>query len=101
VAYANTYEGGLSRTIAVGLYPQGASPVGALDMNGNVNEWCLNEYETPRRAGLSGTVRRVVRGGSWNDTQDRVRAAYTYVLTPGLRGAALGLRVARSSPGLA
>jgi formylglycine-generating enzyme required for sulfatase activity len=34
--YANTYESGLGRTTAVGLYPQGASPIGALDMSGNV-----------------------------------------------------------------
>jgi sulfatase-modifying factor enzyme 1 len=55
------------------LYPQGASPVGALDMSGNVDEWCLNEFKTPRRADLSGTARRVVRGGSWVGFQARAR----------------------------
>ena len=64
--YTNTLESGLGRTTAVGLYPQGASPVGALDMSGNVWEWCLNEHDHPQRTGLSGTARRVVRGGSWN-----------------------------------
>jgi len=38
---ANTYESELNRSTAVGLYPQGASPVGALDMSGNLWEWSL------------------------------------------------------------
>ena len=32
----------LRQTSAVGIYPQSASPCGALDMAGNVWEWCLN-----------------------------------------------------------
>jgi formylglycine-generating enzyme required for sulfatase activity len=37
-AYANTWESHLGRATAVGVYPEGASPVGALDMGGNVEE---------------------------------------------------------------
>jgi hypothetical protein len=33
---ANTYESGLGRTTAVGMYPAGAGECGALDMSGNV-----------------------------------------------------------------
>jgi formylglycine-generating enzyme required for sulfatase activity len=97
-AYANTWESGLCRTIAVGLYLQGVSPVGALDMSGNVGEWCLNEYETPRRADLSGTAHRVVRGGSWVGYQAIARATHRVVLNPGNRSDYLGLRVVRSAP---
>jgi hypothetical protein len=64
-AYASTWESHLGQTTAVGMYPQGASPVGAIDMSGNVWEWCLNEYERSQRVGVSGTALRVVRGGSW------------------------------------
>jgi formylglycine-generating enzyme required for sulfatase activity len=78
----NTYESKLSRTTAVGLYPQGASPVGALDMSGNVWEWCLNEYDKPQNVTISGYSRRVVRGGSWSSYQAHARAAYRNYDTP-------------------
>lgn len=94
---ANTLHSGLSRTTAVGLYLQSASPVGSLDMAGNVEEWCLNEYEHPERTDLSGTGRRVVRGGSWNDPLDRARAAYRYLVFPDGRASYLGFRVVRRS----
>jgi formylglycine-generating enzyme required for sulfatase activity len=100
-AYANTWESGLSRTIAVGLYPQGASPVGALDMSGNVDEWCLNEHDDPQRTGLSGMARRVVRGGSWSLGQVDARASSRLDNAPDLRNDNVGLRVVRSSPSLA
>ena len=72
---ANTYESGLGRTTAVGMYPQGASPVGALDMSGNVCEWCLNAYEEPERTDTSGELGRAARGGSWSVNQDDARCA--------------------------
>jgi formylglycine-generating enzyme required for sulfatase activity len=99
-AYANIWESGLSRTTAVGVYPQSTSPVGALDMSGNVLEWCLNEYDRPQRTSLSGTARRVVRGGSWFDVQVLARASFRNGSAPVTRNYALGLRVVRSSPSL-
>ena len=39
---ANTIESDLNHSTAVGLYPAGASPVGAEDMAGTIWEWCLN-----------------------------------------------------------
>jgi Sulfatase-modifying factor enzyme 1 len=93
--YANTDEGGLSRTTAVGLYPQGASPIGALDISGNVWEWCLNVYDNPQRTNLSGAARRVVRGGSC--LEHNVRASYRSDGGAVVRFGNLGLRVLRSS----
>ncbi len=94
---ANTYESELGRSTAVGMYPQGASPVGALDMSGNVWEWCLNEYEHPERTALAGDTRRVVRGGSWNNNQDNARAAYRNHNDPDNRNNNMGFRVVCSS----
>jgi formylglycine-generating enzyme required for sulfatase activity len=61
----NTRESGLNQTVAVGMYPQGASTVGAMDMIGNVWEWCLNEYERSGNVGTSSDAPRVARGGSF------------------------------------
>jgi formylglycine-generating enzyme required for sulfatase activity len=95
---ANTAESGLSSTTAVGIYPHGASPVGALDMSGNVWEWCLNEYVNPRRVDVSGWASRAVRGGSFNYRQDFARSAYRFHFYPDLRYDCMGFRVVCSSP---
>jgi hypothetical protein len=94
----NTSECGLSRTSAVGMYPKGASPIRALDMSGGVWEWCLNEYENPKRVDLSGKARRVVRGGSWFDSRYSAPAAFRNYLAPDHRGLNVGFRVCSSSP---
>ena len=100
-AYANIYESGLSRTTAVGLYPLGASPVEALDMSGNVWEWCLNEHEHPELVELSSDVPRVVRGGSWGHGRDFARASSRGRGYAQFRRGHVGCRVVRSSPRLA
>jgi formylglycine-generating enzyme required for sulfatase activity len=92
------WEGQLNRTSAVGLYPAGASPVGALDMAGNVWEWCLNRYYEPGYLGLDGDVPRVVRGGSWIVSRGGARTAYRGRARPGLRHDGLGFRLCVTSP---
>lgn len=87
----------LQQTTAVGLYPQGASPYGVLDMAGNVWEWCLNEYHTPEHV-HAGRKTRVVRGGSWYYDPAYARSAYRRNFTPGLRYDDIGFRVLCSSP---
>jgi hypothetical protein len=60
------------QTTAVGIYPQGGSPGGILDLAGNVWEWCLNEYINPETmAGALGS--RTLRGGSWNNNRHNAR----------------------------
>ncbi len=94
----NTYESELNRSTAVGLYPEGASPVGALDMCGNVFEWCLNEYDNPSQTTLAGDARRVVRGGSWLNSRVAARAACRSWGVPFNRSYDVGFRVVCSSP---
>ena len=96
----NTSESALDRSTAVGAYPRGASPVGALDMGGNVWEWCANEYERPQRTGLSGTAYRALRGGSWFSTQDEAQTAYRYSSLPFNRYYNFGFRLASSEVGV-
>lgn len=56
----------LNRTTAVGLYPQGESPCGALDMSGTVWEWCMNKYKKPDFVDVDDSSdMRVLRGGSF------------------------------------
>ncbi len=71
-ARCNNSETGIGRTCAVGLFPDGASPCGALDMSGDVWEWCATKWRMSNRDAedndLGGTDVRVLRGGSWNLT---------------------------------
>jgi formylglycine-generating enzyme required for sulfatase activity len=56
---ANTVESELGRMTAVGLYPQGASAQGVLDLAGNTWDWCLNKFDTPSDA------TRLLTPGAW------------------------------------
>jgi len=88
----------LQQTSAVGLYPQGASPYGVLDMSGNVWEWCLNKHGSPQDIELNGTDVRVLRGGSWGLSPQDARAARRFFTYPNDRGGSIGFRVVLGSP---
>jgi energy-coupling factor transporter ATP-binding protein EcfA2 len=97
----NTWESGLNRSTAVGLYPEGAttwSSACVLDMAGNVMEWCSNKYDYPQDTTAGGADSRVARGGSWGDERDGARASFRDGYDPTNRGALLGLRVVSCSP---
>jgi len=57
----------------VGSYPAGVSPYGALDMAGNVWEWCGEEEGAPS-VEAGGT--HALRGGSWADGPTQFRCAH-------------------------
>jgi formylglycine-generating enzyme required for sulfatase activity len=88
----------LQQTSAVGIYPLGASPCGALDMAGNVWEWCLNQYDQPMDTEVGGDNRRVVRGGSWLYLRVGARCAFRDYDVPGGRYNDIGFRLVRDSP---
>jgi formylglycine-generating enzyme required for sulfatase activity len=98
---ANTRAISLERTTPVGIFPDGASREGVLDLVGNVWEWCSTAYaEYPYdaddgREDLTGGASRVLRGGSaWND-RNLVRCASRYDDPPDNRDNHNGFRVAR------
>ena len=97
---------GYEYTAPVGCFAQGASRFGALDMAGNVWEWCADWYDEKYYAGCGDGMRnplgpevgssRVVRGGSWNNSDTYLRGAYRGGDVPGGRNLYYGFRVARS-----
>ncbi|NOZ54790.1 MAG: SUMF1/EgtB/PvdO family nonheme iron enzyme [Gammaproteobacteria bacterium] len=94
----NSVDSGLMRTTASGLFPAGVAPCGALDMAGNVWEWCLNKYEKAEDITLGGTEERVLRGGSWLSHRGSCRAACRGRGIPLNRDSLIGFRLCLSSP---
>ena len=94
-AKANTAEGDIGQTTAVGIYPAGRNAaLGLYDLSGNVWEWCRNKYYNPEDEAMDGSVvGRVVRGGSWFYNADVARAASRYYFTPAARDYVGGFRL--------
>ena len=85
----------------VGCHPEGVSPVGCLDMAGNVWEWCSSVHAPypydaeDGREEAEAEGKRVLRGGSWNDDLvEMLRGAYRDFDTPIYRSGATGFRCA-------
>jgi formylglycine-generating enzyme required for sulfatase activity len=97
-ARANTWESRLGRTTAVGIYLDGASACAALDMAGNVWEWCLNRRDEPTAVSPAGDAARVLRGGSWVGNRGSCRCAYRNWGDPVNRDVDVGLRVCCAPP---
>ncbi len=91
-------DDGFGCTAPVGSYLAGASPDGALDLAGNVEEWVADPWgPTPGVPPPAGPdVERVVRGGSWDFATIELFAANRRTQEiPTLRAAWLGFRCAR------
>jgi formylglycine-generating enzyme required for sulfatase activity len=97
---ANPGPGG--STYPVGRFPEGASWCGALDMAGEVWQWCKdwsapNYYQNAPGADPAGPERgqyRILRGGSWGDGPKVCRSADRFWGWPRSGGAYGGFRVA-------
>jgi formylglycine-generating enzyme required for sulfatase activity len=105
----NTAERGLGHPWAV-TSGTSASWCGALDMCGNVWEWCSTGWghnwqsldfpypynEGDGRENLEGSHARVMRGGSWFDPLSQAHPANRARYLPGSRGSNIGFRLAKS-----
>lgn len=101
--YGGSPEGvARKKTVPVGSFPPNA--FGLHDMHGNVWEWvedCWNgTYAGAPGDGTAWTTgdcaRRVLRGGSWNDPPERLRAANRGMYSPVDRNTLQGFRIART-----
>ena len=101
----NLKEAGIGRSIAVGLYPDGAAACGAMDVIGNVREWTGDQARMYEAEPVVDPVahgsrpNRVFRGCSYRSYSGECRAASRWSSVP--EGPFLnehGLRSARSLP---
>ena len=82
VARGNTFESHILRTTPVGVFPDGATPSGLVDMTGNTWDWTSSLFvdypyaNTAAHEDVNSTATRVLRGGSWSYSHDGARASY-------------------------
>ena len=92
------------RTTPAGSFAPNA--LGLYDMHGNVGEWCWDTYGEYGSGGTkdpagpeesSSRMRKVNRGGGWNDFAKHLRCAYRASLPPARSSASVGMRLARNA----
>ncbi len=67
-AKLNAGDGGPGDTVAVGSFPDAASPFGVLDLAGNVFQWTATRWPPAARATEAGpSVEMTVKGSAWDD----------------------------------
>jgi iron(II)-dependent oxidoreductase len=107
--HCNTHELGVNDTTPVGIFPEGVSPYGALEMAGNVWEWTRSlwgensgdpKYKYPYRPDdgrenldAGDHMLRVLRGGSWGSNPHYARCACRYWYGPRGGNSDYGFRV--------
>jgi formylglycine-generating enzyme required for sulfatase activity len=89
----------LGQPSEVDKHLMGASPFGAMDMCGNVWEWCLTLWDTahpPDAVPLTGRAKRSVRGGSWGvNSKEMLQVTFRNRMEPDSEGYHVGFRCVR------
>ncbi|MBN2004213.1 MAG: SUMF1/EgtB/PvdO family nonheme iron enzyme [Anaerolineae bacterium] len=99
IGKCNTDESGLNCTTPVGMYPDGGSPYGCLDVAGNVWEWMrslFKEYPylaSDGREDLQTVGERVLRGGAFDSNAQYARCASRMASNPDSRSNNIGFRI--------
>jgi serine/threonine protein kinase/formylglycine-generating enzyme required for sulfatase activity len=104
-AWHGTIDDTFPRTGTAGVFATGASPYDVLDQAGNVWEWVNDFYDfrgyagipTANPPGLGSGLTNVLRGGSWLDPAERVRAAARANAVPDARNNLSGFRCATTA----
>ena len=92
------------KTLVVSDSTVGSNQLGLYHMSGNVWEWCWDAYgedyyaHSPEQnpVGVSSSTERILRGGSWDDSPDLLRASNRDFLYGGSRERYIGFRIAKS-----
>jgi formylglycine-generating enzyme required for sulfatase activity len=97
-------DDGYIDTAPVGSYENGKSPYSLYDMAGNIWEWVSNWYDVYLYPGGDknassnfGKTHRVLRGGSWGNSENNVRSANRGWFTPTFTSNFIGFRCVRSA----
>jgi formylglycine-generating enzyme required for sulfatase activity/transcriptional regulator with XRE-family HTH domain len=94
----NTSATGIRQTCAVGMFPEGASAYGVLDMGGNVREWCLNDYTDPNGLNIAiNDANKALRGTTFYFPPKTARAFARNYSNPFFHDAGIGVRLLRLS----
>jgi formylglycine-generating enzyme required for sulfatase activity len=98
-AVVDSLETGLDHPEPVGAHPGAAGPFGALDMSGNVWEWCFDNYK-PYPGQTSAFAipddAKVIRGGSFKSDQEHVTTTTRNLDHASTRSPLIGFRCAKS-----
>ncbi|NUQ77289.1 MAG: SUMF1/EgtB/PvdO family nonheme iron enzyme [Polyangiaceae bacterium] len=91
-------------TCTAGSYPNDSTPENAYDFSGNVAEWVADGFSPKPEGGVDpkgdpASARRVVRGGSFLDDKDGLRATHRAGVMPGTAHVSIGFRCAMDVEG--